>query len=142
MQITKEQWAEVEANLSSAWGVVELEIDGYKINLRVAREKSLKYVVMIYVNGVMDGKWLSPDSDADETKRFFRKISKYALKPKARAELIKIYGGKRCPKADLARFNQQYSYFSPVWSNVKDMRRHFVKNNQSIEVVHIGYEPC
>ncbi len=142
MQITKEQWAEIEANLSCAWGSVELKIDGYTVNLVVEREKSLKYVVMTYVNGEWKGAWMSAEAESDEAKRFFRKVSRYAFKPKVRAELIKLYGGKRCPKVELARINRQVSYFSPVWSSVKDMRRNLVKNNHSLELVRIGHKSC
>lgn len=137
MMITKEQWEEVENELSRPWGTVEMLIDGFKVSLRVERVKSLKYTIMTYVNGQFCGKWMNDDSD--EGKRFFYPKSTFAYDTKHREELIKLYGGKRCPKAKIEEFNKKFIIKMPNWGNVKTMRRHFEKNNQSLELVKVGF---
>ncbi|MFZ6747447.1 hypothetical protein [Undibacterium sp. Ren11W] len=138
MSITKEQWTQVETELSGSWGHVEMLIDGFKVNLHVERVKLLKYTIMTYVNGQFCGKWMIADSE--EGKRFFCTKSSFVLSAKHRAELIKIWGGKRCPKAKLEELNKKTTILMPHWSNVKTMRRHFEKNNQSLELVSIGFQ--
>lgn len=137
MTITKEQWEQVESELSGSWGHVEMMIDWFKVDLRVERVKSLKYTIMTYVNGQFCGKWMRDDSD--EGRRFFRVSSSFVFSASHRAEVIKIYGGKRCPKAKLEEINKKYTTLMPNWSSVKSMRRHFEKNNQSLELVKVGF---
>ncbi|MDO8180177.1 MAG: hypothetical protein Q7T62_18165 [Undibacterium sp.] len=139
MPITKEQWTQVETELSGSWGHVEMLIDGFKVTLQIERIKSLKYTIVTYVNGQWCGKWTREDSD--EGKRFFCPKASFLLTAKCRADLIKIWGGKRCPKAKLDELNKKYTTRLPHWNNVKSMRRHFEKNNQSLELVSIGYQP-
>lgn len=138
MPITKEQWTQVETELSGSWGRVEMLIDGFKVSLRIERVKSLRYTIMTYVNGQWRGKWMSADSE--EGKRFFCPKSSFVWPAKHRADVIKIYGGKRCPKAKLEELNKKVTTLVPWWNNVKSMRRHFEKNNQSLELVSIGYQ--
>lgn len=137
MPITKEQWEQVEAELTGSWGHVEMLIDGYKINLKIERVKSLKFTIMTYVNGEWCGKWMIGKSE--EGKRFFCPKSSFVLSAKHRTELIKIWGGKRCPKAKLEELNQKITTYWPNWSSVKTMRRHFEKNNTDLSLVKIGF---
>ena len=137
MPITKEQWEQVEVELSGSWGHVEIMGDGFKVSLRIERVKTLSYTIMTYVNGEFCGKWIT--GDADEAKRFFCPKSSFVLSAKHRAELIKIWGGKRCPKAKLEEINRKIIMRMPTWNSVKSMRRHFEKNNQSLELIKVGY---
>lgn len=135
--ITKEQWNEIELNLSGSFGEVELMIDGYAVNLQVQRIKNLKYTIMTFVNGQFCGAWMDKENEIGI--RFFRPVSCFLHKAKFRAEIIKIYGGKRCPKSKLEEVNKKHTHLSPAWNNVKSMRRHFEKNNKDLSVVKIGY---
>lgn len=137
MTITKEQWEQVETELSGSWGHVEMMIDGFKVNLRVERVKTFKYTIMTYVNGQWCGKWMMNDSE--EGKRFFCPKSSFVHSTKTRTELIKIWGGKRCPKERQAEINKKHTMLMPSWNSVKTLRRHFEKNNKDLAVVKIGY---
>lgn len=105
MTITKEQWVQIEIELSRPQGHVEMLVDGFKVNLHVEWFKNLKYTIMTYVNGKFCGKWMNADSD--EGKRFFCHKSSFLFPAKFRADIIKIYGGKRCPKAKLEELNKK-----------------------------------
>lgn len=135
--ITKEQWDEIEVMLSGSIGRVELLIDGFKVTLQIERIKNLKYTIMTYVDEKFCGVWMAEDSVIGI--RFYRPVSRFLHKAKFRAEMIKIYGGKRCPKAKLEEFNKKHTLLDPTWNNVKSMRRHFEKNNKDLSVVKIGY---
>jgi hypothetical protein len=137
MPISKQQWADIEKALSGTYGMVTLVCDGYdlKLSLELVDKRSL--AIVTYVNGVWKGEWFR--GEADEAKRFLCPVSRYIHKPKQRAALIKIYGGKRCPKAELERINKKFTTYQPFWTSVTALRRHLVKHNQSVELVKIGF---
>ncbi|MFC0349710.1 hypothetical protein [Undibacterium danionis] len=137
--ITKEQWKEIENNLSSSFGQVELLIDGFNVLLAVMCVKPRKYEIVTYVNGWVRGEFMSEGSD--EGRRFYRPVTKFIWSEKERAQFIKIYGGKRCPKEKLADFNKSITVLHSNWTNVTAMRRHFEKNNNELSVVRIGLSP-
>jgi hypothetical protein len=136
MAITKQQWANIDKELSHPYGSVDLLCDGYRVSLRVERTAKLKYSIITYVNGVWRGDWTK--GDAEEAKRFLRPVARYLHTEKYRKEVIQIYGGKRCKKADLERINKKITLWHVEWSSVTALRRHFEKNNISLEVVRIG----
>jgi hypothetical protein len=137
MAITNEQWKDVELELSYSFGRVEMLIDGYNVILRVENYGKLKLKIMTYVNGVFEGKWV--EGKAEEAKRFLFPKSSYLHSTKERSDLTKIYGGKRCPKAQLEKINRKIVFYSPNWGSVKTIRRHFEKHNKSLEIVKIGF---
>jgi hypothetical protein len=137
MPISKEQWADIDRALSSPYGRVELLCDGFKVELVVERTKKLKYQIVTYVNGVWKGAWFK--GEAEEAKRFLRPVTRFANPPKLRKDLIKIYGGKRCPKKELERIHVKITYYDITWNSVRSMRRHFEQNNRELELVRIGH---
>jgi len=137
MAISKEQWAEIKLELSHPHGVVELDCDGYRVSLQVERVQALKYEIAVYVNGFMRGAWLAGDSE--EGRRFLQTVEYFVNSAKARAALIKIYGGKRCKKDELARINKKFSMRKAGWTSVTSLSRHYVKNNQNVSLISIGY---
>lgn len=135
--ITKEQWTAIETTLTGAFGRVELLIDGFNVVLRIERLKELKFGIMTYVNGEFRGTWMKEDSEIGM--RFYRPVSKFMHDAKYRAQVIKIYGGKRCPKAKIEEINKKLVLRDPIWSNAKTLHRHFVKHNKELSLVKIGY---
>lgn len=57
MALTKDQWEQIEAQLSSIMGRVELICDGYKISAVIERIK-MTLVVAVYVDGYIRGEWV------------------------------------------------------------------------------------
>lgn len=136
MPITKEQWVQIECELSHAYGSVKLKCDGYEVSLQVSRVDTLKYGIMVYVNGYFHGKWIV--EDCEERRRFLRPIECFLWNAKMRADLLKIYGGKRAPKKEVERINQKIASYISYWTSVKSLRRHLEKNNRELEVVAVG----
>lgn len=135
--ITKEQWQEIEANLAGQYGFVTLLCDGYTLTLQVQRIAALKYGIFFYVDGHFLGKWFG--EDCEERRRFFQPIERFLHDAKFRNELLKIYGGKRAPKAQAARINQKRTSYRHYWTSVKALRRHLQKHNADIQLVNVGY---
>lgn len=77
--MTKEEWKEVERNLSSPYGRAKFKIDGYTVDVVVEKEspKSLKYVLAVFVDGAIKGKWLV--NDCDIRRKFYYKCTKSNL---------------------------------------------------------------
>lgn len=135
--ITKEQWVAIEFELSHPHGIVKLDCDGYQVSLQVEMAKKLKYEIAVYVNGFIRGAWLANDSE--EGRRFLPTIEKFVHSAHHRAEMIKIYGGKRCKKADLERINKKFSMRRFSWTSFTPLRRHYLKNNKTVSLVGIGF---
>lgn len=135
--ITKEQWVAIEFELSHPHGIVKLDCDGYQVSLQVEMAKKLKYEITVYVNGFSRGAWLVGDSE--EGRRFLPTTERFVHSAGHRAEMIKIYGGKRCKKADLERINKKFSMRRFSWTSFTPLRRHYVKHNKTISLVGIGF---
>ena len=136
MGITKDQWGEIETHLSYAFGCAKLTCDGYEVTLQVVSVNTLQYGIMVYVNGLFNGKWLI--EDCEERRRFLRPTQRFLWSAKERVAMLKIYGGKRAQKKDVERINRKITWYSSHWTSVKSLRRHLEKNNRELEVVSIG----
>lgn len=127
----------IAQELSFPHGFVGLQCDGYQLTLAVVCVGTLKYKIGFYVNGVFKGKWLL--EDCEERRRFFCRREVFLHRPKLRAELIKIYGGKRAAKSKVAEVNQKFTSYRSHWDSVASLRRHLEKNNKDIHLVKVGY---
>lgn len=136
MAITKEQWQQIEQNLSHAHGAVKLKCDGYEVGLYVIPVDTLQYGVQVYVNGAFQSKWMS--EDCEERRRFLRPIERFLWSARERAVMLTAVGGKRAPKYSVERINRKITFYSSYWTSVKSLRRHIQKNNKELEVASIG----
>lgn len=131
--MTKEEWSKVEKALQSLYTQVVLNIDGYKINLHLERMNTFKNVITVYVNGEFKGKWLL--EECEERRRFFRKREKSLISAKDRKALNKL------PKKERKEFEEdyggKYSWYEPWWTSFSSLKRHLIKENESIELVEI-----
>ena len=131
--ISKDDWKQIEKELSGAYGTVELLIDGYEIILQVRWVGPRKFAIMTYVNGKFLAKWLS--DDCEERRRFLCENKRYLWKPKTREAMRKLF--KRYPKyytsGDPAEF---FRYYTPFWGSFSRLKAHLLKNNKSIEWVN------
>lgn len=136
-QITKEQWAVVAAELLFPHGRVELMCDGFRLTLSVEMVSKLKYGICVYVDGFFKGEWIG--KDCEERRRFLRPVEKFLWPEKMRRDLIKIYGGKRAPKAKVAEVNTKHIAYYSWWTSAVSLHRHLRKHNTHIELVKVGY---
>lgn len=139
--LTKEQWQEIEIQLSGSFGRVELLCDGYKVNAEVHRRSALKYVVVVFVNGICKGEWMK--DEAEESKKFYCAKKHYLYKPAARQEAKQKLKSRRL-HASIKDFYKSVAeaatvIWLPYWTDPKAFCRQLRKTCTSIEVVKIGY---
>lgn len=129
-----EQWKKAEEIVSCPYGILRLKIDGYNITVIMAHEKGLKYCLAVYVNGKIKGEWIV--NDCEERRRFYHQVTKNTLTAKKKAEMIKTVGKRRFEK--WVKENPElysYKYYEPYFGSFRMLKSHFVKNNESIEMV-------
>lgn len=133
----RDTWERIKFELSNPWGAVNLKVDGYDVSLRISRKNPLRFVIVVYVNGHFKGRWMLMNEESEEGRRFFPILARRVLRGKRRVRYIDAIG-KRAAKTD-SLLQECITYRLPYWSSVDALRRHFVKHNQSIEVVSIGH---
>lgn len=136
MPITKDQWAQIKNELSSAYGRVKLQCDEYEVALQVERAGERRYQIITYVNGTLRGKWLT--EDCEERRRFLQSTERFIFSPKLRNDMLKIHGGRRAKKADVEHINRKITLYQFHWSSVDALRRHFEKNNKDVTLIALG----
>lgn len=140
-QPTKEQWADIEANMNSLFSATYLDCDGYLVAARMVRDKN-KLVIEVYVDGYVKGLWHqyveSIDAFSEVPKRFYC-IKKQSLWPKKFIQdMEKQIGKRRCTKNGY--YAVRYSSRS-WWISAKSFISHLKKHNQSIELLdHTTYQ--
>lgn len=140
MNITKEQWAEIERELSGLFGRVELLCDGYKVVANIATIAALRQGIVVYVDGFVRGEWMK--GEAEEARKFHREMKRYLYPAKVRALAAKKAKNRQLP-ADLRKIFQRhatesFSTWAPYWTNAKAFTRHLRKTCADISVVKIG----
>ena len=142
MAISKEQWADIEKQLSGLMGRVDLICDGYKINAQVEKSK-MKLFVTIYVNGVTRGEWIFNESGSEIPLKFHQEKKRFIFSAKYRANLIKLSKSKLWSKEERAKYaadaKATSSHWWPHWPSAAAFCRHIRKTCTSIEIVKIGY---
>lgn len=131
--MTAEEWKDVEISLTSPFGRAKFKIDGYTVDVVVEKEspKSLKYVLAVFVDGAIKGKWLV--NDCDIRRKFFYKCTRSHLSAKYKnsSEFKRL-----CKKMreEIIRMST-YEYYSPYFKSFRTLKNHFIRNNTSIELI-------
>jgi hypothetical protein len=129
--MTAEEWKNAEKALSTIFGSVKMMADGYEISVHYSYDKPGKYVLMVYVNGYVKGEWIVKDC---EIRRKFYSCRKKSLISKTK--FIKECGKRaydRCVKENPDML--YYTYYTPYFDSFRTLKSHFIKNNQSIELI-------
>lgn len=131
--MTDEQWGIVDERLQAQFCTVTLKCDDYKVELRLVQISQFKLAITVYVNGWLKGEWFKTDNLSDEARRFFptRYINYYS------GEQKKIWKkmGKRLRKEHNININERYEYKGFHWTSFTALKRHFIANNKSIELI-------
>jgi hypothetical protein len=140
-KLSKEQWTDIERELSGVYGRVELLCDGYKVNAVIKQKTALKFVITVYVDGVIKGEWFR--GEAEEAKKFHCATKYYAYKAAARAEAKTKLKSKRLHASLKDHYKHvaeaSTTFWFPYWTSPKAFCRHLRKTCQSISIVKIGY---
>ncbi len=132
MKLTKEQKAKLIEKLGLPWGRVELNCDGYRINLVVEQTNPLKYRVVTYVNGQWKGVWCLGIEDHPEQK-FLNRKEKPLAKPSERARYEKAFGKRAAAKDPW--FSKKIVTYDLSWASGKQAINHLCRVCESIEII-------
>lgn len=124
--MTKADWDKVEASMSSAYGLISLLCDGYRLTLQTGIYKR-KLSTVPYVNGELKGIWMS--QDCEERRRFFRPVQTLVWKKKT----TKGFSKKTLKTLGIDPAEKR-TYYSCEWS-FRSLKAHLIKNNTSIELI-------
>lgn len=138
--MTKEDWKKVEAALSGTYGIAKIKADEFEVTFQRALVSKNRLGIGIYVNGWMKGEWYDPEKEFPE-QRCLRLVSKFACKPKTRAELKKLGKtlGKKMTREMGPAFDPdlKYHYYELTWPSVTAIRRHYQQTFQSLELIEV-----
>lgn len=137
--VNKEQWEQIEQELSSAFGTVKLSLEGKEITLhkRLVSENSLGIVV--YLDGSFAPAWGMPKSDSYDpfVIKVWKQRTKLYYPPSQQKEIIKIWGKREAKKR--FDFDEKYVWHQPLFEKFGPLKRQYQKL-EGLEVISIGYQ--
>lgn len=135
--ITKEQWSQVEASLSSPYGSANLLVDDFKVTLSIVCAGGLKFEIIVYVNGWSKGEWLT--KDCEERRRFLRPVQHSLWSTKDIAAITKGLS-KAAVKKYSPNLDKKFTSYSLCWPSFAPLKRHLIKNNTTIALAPVDAE--
>lgn len=137
--MNREEWAQVEAELRNPYGSgAKVRADGHVLTLSVQRSKGLRFAIAVYVDGVIKGEWMRPESDIGA--KFYRPRITSVFTAKAFARMEKECG-KRFTNDMRKRHPPTVYMFDPSYPSAVELRRRLAKTCTSIELISCGYVP-
>lgn len=137
--VNKEQWEQIEQELSGAFGTVKLSLESKEITLhkRLVSENSLGIVV--YIDGSFTPAWGMPDSDSHDpfVIKVWKQKTKLYYPPSKQKQIIKIWGKREAKKR--YDFDEKHVWYWPVFQKFGPLKRQYQKL-VDLEVISIGYQ--
>lgn len=132
-KLSKIEKKSITDRLDHAYASVKLQCDNDLVTLKMERksQKSVSYGVMVYVNNVFKGIWLSEDSTHEETKYMYSK-EKYILSEPKRKAFLKTMGKKWC---DEKQVNQKVIIRSCFFPSPTSAINHLCKVCDTIKII-------
>lgn len=131
MAITKEQWQQLEDEMTSFMVNVRFSYQGHELSITRCRDGESKTVLAVYIDGAIQGKWMTQIKNLTEDAPQIlpevwchKTISRY--KPKDIAEIEKLYGKRRAKKA-YPNLHDKLVWLSPYYSKASVLCRQFKK---------------
>ncbi|MEG0803838.1 MAG: hypothetical protein RSF90_02660 [Pygmaiobacter sp.] len=130
--MTKEEWQLCADKVTrSFWGGCRLQIDGYEVTLQLQRITAYKNMIMIYINGKFQGRWIS--EDCEERRRFMYCKSTTLMSRKQIQEFNKL--SKASQKALKEYRDKTYTSYSPQFPSFSALKKQLIANNNVIELL-------
>jgi len=127
--ITKEQWVEIEKELSGFFGHAKFKLGSDEISVIREPYKEGERRLVVYLNG-----WIRYGWNADPTsenynlliEKFYQKHSRALYSGKEKKRLSKGFRKKEL-KEYFPGLEKRYTYFSPCWRKAKTLVNQFKK---------------
>jgi hypothetical protein len=138
MNLSKTQWAEIEARLGGVFGHVRLKCDGHEISLQVEHVRR-RLVVAVFIDGWIKGENIINPSD--DAKKFWNHQVRFLYLGKKREELQKALRKRimnQMPDAKAWYENalaSKVKLWTPYFPSPKAVCRHLAKVCQDVELL-------
>ena len=129
--MTPADWKTVETRLGLEYHPVELLCDGYRVRLELQRVGKMRLAITFFINGWQRGEWLL--EDCEERRRFHPVSYRNALGRKTK-NMYRSFP-KRLLKEFKIDLDKKRAFYGVYWKSFASMKRHFIKNNKSIELI-------
>ncbi|WP_293266765.1 hypothetical protein [Neptunomonas sp.] len=126
--ITKEQWDDIENDLTGMFASVKFQYGEHEIIASRERVGEGKYDLVVYVDGYIKGAWYMPDKEGflPVIKDVWRTRKKAIYSPQKKAKIIKDLG-KRLTKEVYLELDKTIVYYSPDFTTAKSLVRQYKK---------------
>jgi len=127
-------WDALKEQMASPWGYMKLKCDGFEISLSQETDRAKKsWSTVVYVDGYLKGVWLGCDHKTgepvhEETRRFYRKVTRALHNKKDIEAYRKIYGKRKATEMEAVKF---FTY-DWSWKSFSSLKKHLLANNTSI----------
>lgn len=131
--MTKEEWKQIEEWWGTGSGHVSMKIDGYSITLyNYADKEKMTLSVMVYVDGVISGKYSNTDNEVGN--RFWQRVRKPLYSSKELKTRAQLYV-KRSKESKQMYFEMN----NFMWRSFRAFKKHITSKNTDITFVSCGY---
>lgn len=125
--ITKEQWQQIEDELSGMFACVKFSYQGSEIIVKRERKNESTTLLVVYIDGEIQGKWFTRPEDSPKVlPEVWCKRSSASYQPKFIERIEKIYG-KRQAKKEYPDLHSRREWFEPFFSKSSVLCRQFKK---------------
>ncbi len=127
MSLKPEDWKDIRRGIT-LFTSEYLMVDGYKITLSIEMITDVKLKYVIWINGKLEGRWLT--KDCEERRRFMYRKERFLYPLKTRKEYLKIAGKKKALERGILA---KYSYWNWSFPSFAALKKVLLANNESIE---------
>lgn len=126
--ITKEQWEDIEKELSGIYGHVEFKLDDKKLYIAKQLVSENKLSLMVYIDGSINAIWGFPNEEKflPLTEKVWHKKTRSLYTPTRKASIIKTWG-KRAAKKDFPDLDKKMVYYNCYFEKFSVLKRQFSK---------------
>lgn len=130
--MTKQEWKTVDETLSILLQHVELEADGYKVDLVLRPVSRWRNAIIVTINGEFKSEWCSIDCEA--SRRFFRHRRVCLLSKKDFQKM----GLSNVHQIEVLKKENTIDLWSRTWTDFRKMKKHFIENNNNISLIKVS----
>jgi hypothetical protein len=128
--ITKEQWSEIEACLSSSFGGAKFKLGNDEISVAREHYKEGDRRLNVYLNGSIKYSHVFGEHHDEYqalVEKFWHKQTKAAFKAKDKKAYEKIYGGKKAARKAFPKLDDRIVFYFPTFKKAKTLVNQFKK---------------
>lgn len=128
MDITKAQWADIEAKLKGYFASVKFTLGEHTVDIQKQRVRENQDALIVFIDGIWKGSWLEGKDPVygPLVQQLWRKRESAVWKPQQKARIIKEFG-KRGAKEHFPSLDAKTVMYTPDFTTAASLVRQFKK---------------